>query len=315
MRSRPTGRTGNQDHRGLSGRRADRFVRANLWRIYPDETGQNVVVENKAGASGSVAALEAKRSAPDGYTLMFTISTTMIMNRVLIKDIPYRRRKGFCAGLDHAGRAARCGEKRGKLAEFVDPHQTVENQLQRRRLLRAHGDRRNEQAVWPQDGSGALSRRSADVDRSCRRLHRWRPRQPWRGVAGLAERPRPRGRRLAQAHVGIAGCSYLHGAGFNRAPVPVDRLPVLRRAGGDAPGNRSKTVETPRRRRQDRKAAAAHEIIRRRRYRDDLRGDAETLQGRICRSGSRRCRASGLRRRERARSSTKTPRPARASSE
>ncbi|MBA2400564.1 MAG: tripartite tricarboxylate transporter substrate binding protein, partial [Bradyrhizobium sp.] len=52
-------------------------------------TGQNVVVENKAGASGSVAAVEAKRSAPDGYTLMFTISTTMIMNRVLMKDIPY----------------------------------------------------------------------------------------------------------------------------------------------------------------------------------------------------------------------------------
>ena len=42
-------------------------------------TGQNVVVENKAGASGSVAAVEAKRAAPDGYTLMFTISTTMIM--------------------------------------------------------------------------------------------------------------------------------------------------------------------------------------------------------------------------------------------
>jgi len=38
------------------------------------ETGQNVVVENKAGASGSVAAVEAKRAAPDGYTLMFTIS-------------------------------------------------------------------------------------------------------------------------------------------------------------------------------------------------------------------------------------------------
>ncbi|MGH6645002.1 MAG: Bug family tripartite tricarboxylate transporter substrate binding protein, partial [Bradyrhizobium sp.] len=52
-------------------------------------TGQNVVVENKAGASGSVAAVEAKRATPDGYTLMFTISTTMIMNRVLIKDIPY----------------------------------------------------------------------------------------------------------------------------------------------------------------------------------------------------------------------------------
>src|ERR1044072_750372 len=59
------------------------------------QTGQNVTVENKAGASGSVAAAEAKRAAPDGYTLMFTISTTMIMNRVLIKDIPRAAKKDF----------------------------------------------------------------------------------------------------------------------------------------------------------------------------------------------------------------------------
>src|SRR5438477_2463299 len=59
------------------------------------ETGQSVTVENKAGASGSVAAVEAKRAAPDGYTLMFTITTTMIMNRVLIKDIPYDAEKDF----------------------------------------------------------------------------------------------------------------------------------------------------------------------------------------------------------------------------
>ncbi len=59
------------------------------------ETGQSVTVENKAGASGSVAAAEARRAAPDGYTLMFTITTTMIMNRLLIKDIPYDADKDF----------------------------------------------------------------------------------------------------------------------------------------------------------------------------------------------------------------------------
>jgi tripartite-type tricarboxylate transporter receptor subunit TctC len=68
-------------------------------RTYGDyirsETGQSVTVENKAGASGSVAAVEAKRAAPDGYTLMFTITTTMIMNRVLMKDIPYDPEKDF----------------------------------------------------------------------------------------------------------------------------------------------------------------------------------------------------------------------------
>src|ERR1700752_2908467 len=68
-------------------------------RTYGDyiraETGQSVTVENKAGASGSVAAAEAKRAAPDGYTLMFTISTTMIMNRVLYKNLPYDADKDF----------------------------------------------------------------------------------------------------------------------------------------------------------------------------------------------------------------------------
>jgi tripartite-type tricarboxylate transporter receptor subunit TctC len=87
------------------------------------ETGQNVVVENKAGASGSVAAAEAKRAAPDGYTLMFTISTTMIMNRVLIKDIPYDAEKDFIlvsimpAGSLPFVAAEKTGAK--TLAEFV----------------------------------------------------------------------------------------------------------------------------------------------------------------------------------------------------
>ncbi len=57
--------------------------------------GQPVVVENKAGAGGSVAATEVKRAAPDGYTLMYTISTTMIMNKVLYKNLQYDPDKDF----------------------------------------------------------------------------------------------------------------------------------------------------------------------------------------------------------------------------
>src|SRR5690349_18729991 len=68
-------------------------------RTYGDyiraETGQSVTVDNNAGASGLVAAAGARRAAPDGYTLMFTITTTMIMNRVLMKDIPYDPEKDF----------------------------------------------------------------------------------------------------------------------------------------------------------------------------------------------------------------------------
>ncbi len=68
-------------------------------RAYGDyiskQLGQTVVVENKAGAGGTVGAVEVKRSAPDGYTLLFTISTTMIMNKVLYKNLPYDPDKDF----------------------------------------------------------------------------------------------------------------------------------------------------------------------------------------------------------------------------
>ncbi|MBP8306435.1 MAG: tripartite tricarboxylate transporter substrate binding protein [Burkholderiaceae bacterium] len=57
--------------------------------------GQQVVVENRSGAGGSLAAQAVKNSPPDGYTLMFTISTTMIMNKVLYKSLPYDPDKDF----------------------------------------------------------------------------------------------------------------------------------------------------------------------------------------------------------------------------
>jgi tripartite-type tricarboxylate transporter receptor subunit TctC len=68
-------------------------------RAYGDyvsqKVGQPVVVENKPGAGGTVAAQAVKSAPADGYTLMFTISTTMIMNRVLYKSLPYDPDKDF----------------------------------------------------------------------------------------------------------------------------------------------------------------------------------------------------------------------------
>lgn len=43
------------------------------------ELGQQMYAENKAGASGAIAAAEAARSNPDGYTLFFGTSTTLAM--------------------------------------------------------------------------------------------------------------------------------------------------------------------------------------------------------------------------------------------
>jgi tripartite-type tricarboxylate transporter receptor subunit TctC len=68
-------------------------------RAYGDyisqKTGQPVFVENKAGASGAIAAEQVKSAPPDGYTLMWTISTTMVMNKVLFKKLPYDPDKDF----------------------------------------------------------------------------------------------------------------------------------------------------------------------------------------------------------------------------
>lgn len=50
------------------------------------QLGQPVVLENKAGASGAVGALEVKRSPPDGYSLLFgTASTHVLYNLIQAK--------------------------------------------------------------------------------------------------------------------------------------------------------------------------------------------------------------------------------------
>jgi tripartite-type tricarboxylate transporter receptor subunit TctC len=54
-----------------------------------------VVVENKTGAAGAIGAELVKNSPPDGYTLMFTNSTTMVQNKVLFKKLPYDPDKDF----------------------------------------------------------------------------------------------------------------------------------------------------------------------------------------------------------------------------
>jgi tripartite-type tricarboxylate transporter receptor subunit TctC len=58
------------------------------------KVGQPVVVENKTGASGAIAAVQVKIAPADGYTLMFTIATTMIMNKALFKTSNPRVRLG-----------------------------------------------------------------------------------------------------------------------------------------------------------------------------------------------------------------------------
>ena len=60
-----------------------------------DETGQTVVVENKPGANGLIAAQGVKQAKPDGYTLLFSPSAGMAGGKFLYANLPYDPQKDF----------------------------------------------------------------------------------------------------------------------------------------------------------------------------------------------------------------------------
>jgi len=57
--------------------------------------GQQVVVENRAGASGNIGATAVARSKPDGYTLLTGYSMFHVGNPVMFKDIQWDPVKDF----------------------------------------------------------------------------------------------------------------------------------------------------------------------------------------------------------------------------
>ena len=54
-----------------------------------ERVGQSVVVENRAGAGGTIAALAVARSAPDGYTFILGTFGTHAVNHALAKKPSY----------------------------------------------------------------------------------------------------------------------------------------------------------------------------------------------------------------------------------
>lgn len=51
--------------------------------------GQNVVIDNRAGAGGAIAGETVARARPDGYTILLCSSSVVVINPLLSKNTPY----------------------------------------------------------------------------------------------------------------------------------------------------------------------------------------------------------------------------------
>lgn len=60
-----------------------------------EDLGQPVVIENRGGAGSQIGALQVARSAPDGYTFMFTVGATHALSKFASRNLPYDPVKDF----------------------------------------------------------------------------------------------------------------------------------------------------------------------------------------------------------------------------
>lgn len=76
------------------GGETDIFCRAIAQRL-GEVLGQNIIVDNRAGATGIVGSEHVARSAPDGYTLIFGTAATHALNVAVFKTLPYHPLRDF----------------------------------------------------------------------------------------------------------------------------------------------------------------------------------------------------------------------------
>ena len=57
--------------------------------------GKPVVIENRAGGNTAIGAVLVAKAPPDGYTLLVAMDVTMVMNPLVMADLPYDPLKDF----------------------------------------------------------------------------------------------------------------------------------------------------------------------------------------------------------------------------
>jgi len=70
-----------------------------------DRLGQQIIVENRSGASGMIGAESVAKAAPDGYTVLFSTAAEIAINQSLYRNIPYDPIRDF-APASYASHAA-----------------------------------------------------------------------------------------------------------------------------------------------------------------------------------------------------------------
>jgi tripartite-type tricarboxylate transporter receptor subunit TctC len=78
-----------------AGSGTDQVARGMAQFIAAEFGGADVLVDNKPGASGMIAAQAVARAPADGYTLLMTTNTTQSANQHLFKKLPYDPVKDF----------------------------------------------------------------------------------------------------------------------------------------------------------------------------------------------------------------------------
>jgi tripartite-type tricarboxylate transporter receptor subunit TctC len=62
---------------------------------FPAILGQSLVIENRAGAGGSIAAKSVAESEPDGYTLLLGNTSTLVISPLVYRSVGYDPAKAF----------------------------------------------------------------------------------------------------------------------------------------------------------------------------------------------------------------------------